>query len=55
MQKLILSLCDYSGNWCKPYKDAGYFVHQVDLKINGDVRLQEYYDYDNYDFLAALP
>jgi hypothetical protein len=22
--RTILSLCDYSGNWSKPYRDAGY-------------------------------
>lgn len=29
---LILSLCDYSGNWSDPYSQAGYEVEQVDLK-----------------------
>lgn len=28
----ILSLCDYSGSWSKPYADAGYQVVMVDLK-----------------------
>ena len=35
----ILSLCDFSGNWSKPYKEAGYEVIQVDLKHGQDVRL----------------
>jgi hypothetical protein len=39
---LILSLCDYTGNWSKPYRDAGYFVEQIDLKLGHDVRLLEY-------------
>lgn len=30
--KVILSLFDYSGNWCLPYKEAGYDVYQVDIK-----------------------
>jgi hypothetical protein len=37
--KTILSLCDYSGAWSKPYKDAGYNVIQVDLKLGWDVIL----------------
>lgn len=37
--KTILSLCDYSGNWSKPYKDAGYNVIQVDLKLGEDAIL----------------
>lgn len=37
--KIILSLCDFSGNWSRPYKEAGYEVIQVDLKTGGDARL----------------
>jgi len=38
--KKILSLCDFSGNWSAPYRNAGYEVVQVDLQISGqDVRL----------------
>lgn len=29
--KLILSLCDYSGAWCKPYARKGYDVVMIDL------------------------
>ena len=36
---LILSLCDYTGEWAKPYREAGYKVVQVDLKLGEDVRL----------------
>ena len=35
--KTILSLFDYSGNWPKPYLDAGYNVVQVDIKHGQDV------------------
>ena len=28
--KVIYSLCDYSGEWCKPYRENGYEVHQID-------------------------
>lgn len=31
----ILSLCDYSGSWSQPYRDAGYEVIQVDLQWGG--------------------
>ncbi|MBI1261293.1 MAG: DNA cytosine methyltransferase [Rhizobiales bacterium] len=39
MSKLIVSLCDYSGHWSQPYRDAGYEVIQVDLKLGQDARL----------------
>lgn len=39
MGKLILSLCDYSGRWSEPYREAGYEVVQVDVKLGFDVRL----------------
>lgn len=29
----LLSLFDYSGNWSQPYRDAGWDVVQVDIKI----------------------
>lgn len=35
--KTILSLCDFTGNWPRPYREAGYEVLQVDLKLGGDV------------------
>lgn len=35
--KVILSLFDYSGSWSKPYRDAGYDVVQVDLKLGDDI------------------
>lgn len=52
--KRIVSLCDYSGNWCKPYREAGYEVVQVDLKFGQDVRLLKYMP-DIYGVLAAPP
>lgn len=40
--RLILSLCDYSGVWSNPYREAGYKVVQVDIALDGsDVRLLE--------------
>ena len=39
MTKTIISLCDYSGNWSKPYKDNGFEVIKVDLKFGDDIRL----------------
>ena len=37
--KVIYSLCDYSGNWAKPYQEANYKVRLIDLKNGQDVRL----------------
>lgn len=36
-RRLILSLCDASGNWCRPYRSAEYEVIQVDLSLGNDV------------------
>jgi len=30
-ERLILSLCDFSGEWSQPYVDAGYRVVRMDL------------------------
>ena len=39
----ILSLCDLSGAWSAPYREAGYHVVQIDLGLNGqDVRLMRF-------------
>ena len=69
-KKTILSLCDYSGNWSKPYKDNGYDVIQVDILHGSDIRLwptepsskprlssemNDIRDYDIYGVLAAPP
>ena len=35
--RTILSLFDYSGNWSRPYAEAGANVVQVDLKLGVDV------------------
>ena len=51
----ILSLCDYSGNWPKPYRDAGYNIIQVDLLHGQDVRLLEKPKGRIHGVLAAPP
>jgi hypothetical protein len=35
--KIILSLFDYSGNWCRPYRENGYTVIQHDQKLGWDI------------------
>ena len=52
--KRIISLCDVTGNWAKPYKDAGYDVQLVDIKKGQDVRLLQYTG-NVYGVLAAPP
>ena len=52
--KRIISLCDYSGNWAKPYKEAGYDVQLIDIKHGQDVRLFLYTG-NIYGVLAAPP
>lgn len=57
MQKTILSLYDFSGNWAKPYRDNGYEVIQVDISRNKiDSRLMKFEVGRNiYGILAAPP
>lgn len=58
MPKVILSLFDYSGRWSSPYKENGYDVYQVDIKLGLDVLLLEPQDlpFDQvYGILAAPP
>jgi hypothetical protein len=38
MPKTILSLCDFSGRWSDPYREAGYDVIQIDIKLGQDLR-----------------
>lgn len=51
----VLSLCDYSGNWSRPYREAGYDVRQIDLAHGGDIRLFEALPYPVRGILAAPP
>lgn len=55
----ILSLCDYTGNWSRPYLEAGYDVRQIDFKVGGvgigDVRLFNALPYPIRGVLAAPP
>lgn len=51
--RIILDLCGGSGNWSKPYKDAGYEVRLVDLPT--DVRMVEHPGCAVYGILAAPP
>lgn len=58
MNKVILSLFDYSGNWTRPYRENGYPVAQIDMKLNIDIMDWDYTifppDYF-YGILAAVP
>lgn len=64
--KIILSLCDYTANWPRPYTEAGYTVLCVDVKhaggcdqnpraIRADVRLFHKPDTPIHGILAAPP
>ena len=54
MNKIIYSLCDYSGNWVKYYGD-GYKTILVDVKSGQDVRLLKKPKEDVYGIVAAPP
>ena len=51
--KVILSLCDFSGRWSDPYRAAGYDVRQIDIKTGADCRLMRIVDADIFGILAA--
>jgi len=51
----ILSLCDYTGNWSRPYEERGYHVIRVDLQHGQDVRLLEKVNAPIRGILAAPP
>ena len=36
-KRLIVSLFDFSGEWSRPYRGAGYDVLQIDIKLDTDV------------------
>jgi site-specific DNA-cytosine methylase len=53
---LILSLCDHTGNWSRPYaEDPAYEVVRVDALDGQDVRLLSYIDRPVHGILAAPP
>jgi hypothetical protein len=53
--RTILSLCDHTGNWSRPYVEAGYRVVRVDLADGADVRLLRRLDGPVTGILAAPP
>lgn len=55
-RRLILSLCDLTGNWPSAYaEDPNYEVITVDLQKGQDVRLLPYIDRPVHGILAAPP
>ena len=53
--KRIISLCDYSGEWVRPYQEAGYYVKLLDIKHGYDVRLLRKPKDPIYGIVAAPP
>lgn len=53
--RTILSLCDYTGNWVRPYAEAGYRTVTVDLEHGKDVRLLKLPGETIHGILAAPP
>lgn len=53
--RTILSLCDFTGNWSRPYEEAGYEVFRVDIKHGQDVRTLHRPDVPVHGILAAPP
>jgi hypothetical protein len=53
--RTILSLCDVTGNWSRPYELAGYEVIRVDLQHGQDVRTLRAIDQPIHGILMAPP
>lgn len=54
----ILSLFDYTGNWPLPYKQNGFEVIQVEIKLGTDIMTWDYTQIEKgsvYGILAAPP
>jgi hypothetical protein len=51
----ILSLCDLTGNWSRPYEEAGYDVVRIDIQLGQDVRLLRFDPMPIHGILAAPP
>jgi hypothetical protein len=55
-RRLILSLCDHTGNWSRPYaEDPAYDVERVDVLDGRDVRLLPHIGRPVHGILAAPP
>lgn len=53
--RTILSLCDLTGNWSRPYEEAGYTVVRVDIQSGQDVRMLRHLGEPVWGILAAPP
>lgn len=54
--RIILSLFDHSGNWSRPYREAGFDVVQVDKKLGIDILTWDYTKIPNVNIcLIACP
>lgn len=53
--RVIWSLFDHSGNWSRPYEEAGYAVRRFDLQNGHDVRLIRRSAERVHGILAAPP
>lgn len=54
--KTILSLFDYTGNWSLPYRENGYEVIQIDVKLGQNILDWDYKSVDSvYGILCAPP
>ena len=51
----ILDLCGGSGNWSRPYADAGYEVDVLDLRTCADVRMYPFPKGPIHGILCAPP
>lgn len=54
-EKIIVELCSGSGNWSRPWEEAGYKVYRFDIMNGHDVRLLERMKEKIYGVLAGPP
>jgi hypothetical protein len=54
-RKIILSLCDHTGNWPRFYEPDLYEVETLDIKKGHDIRYLPYFNRHVHGILAAPP
>jgi len=54
MTRTLVSLFDHSGNWSRPYRENGWTVHQIDIKLGIDLFTWDYAAIGKADVIRLL-
>lgn len=55
MARLILSLFDHSGEWSRPYLEAGYRVERIDIQDGRDIMAFDWRQFGPIHGILAAP